>query len=96
MKNRIYLIDLYDLYGNLLTEKQQQYFEDYYFSNLTLAEISENLNISRNAVHKQIKESEEKLEYYENTLQIYERNKQIKEVMKPLDQEFRLKIENLL
>lgn len=96
MKNRIYLIDLYDLYGNLLTEKQQQYFEDYYFSNLTLAEISENLNISRNAVHKQIKEAEEKLEYYENTLQIYERNKQIKEVMKPLDQEFRLKIENLL
>lgn len=96
MKNRIYLIDLYDLYGNLLTEKQQQYFEDYYFSNLTLAEISENLNISRNAVHKQIKEAEEKLDYYENTLQIYERNKQIKEIIRQLDQESRLKIENLL
>lgn len=96
MKNRIYLIDLYDLYGNLLTEKQQQYFEDYYFSNLTLAEISENLNISRNAVHKQIKEAEDKLDYYENILQIYERNKQIKEILKQLDQESRLKIENLL
>lgn len=56
-----YIIDLYDIYGELLTSKQQDYFEDYYFNNLTLAEMSENYNVSRNAVHKQIKEAEEKL-----------------------------------
>ena len=30
MKERLYLIDLYDIYGSLLTDKQQKYFEDYY------------------------------------------------------------------
>ena len=55
MDKVIYLTNLFDYYGELLTEKQQTYFKDYYFNNLTLAEIAENENISRNAVHKQIK-----------------------------------------
>ena len=71
MDNRIYLINLYDYYSELLTEKQREYFEDYYFDNLTLQEISENNDVSRNAVHKQLKETEEKLkqayiDYYIN------------------------------
>ena len=64
MDHRLYITALYDIYGELLTNKQQEYFEDYYFNNLTLAEISENLGITRTAVHKQIKEAEEKLEHY--------------------------------
>ena len=32
MDKSIYLISLYDYYGDLLTEKQQSYFEDYYFN----------------------------------------------------------------
>ena len=60
MNNRLYFIDLYDIYGNILTEKQQNYFEDYYFNNYSLGEISENYNISRNAVFKNIKDSENK------------------------------------
>ncbi|MBR1718063.1 MAG: HTH domain-containing protein, partial [Bacilli bacterium] len=65
MDNRLYLIDLYDLYGELLTDKQQSYFEDYYFDNLTLQEIAENSDVSRNAIHKQIKEAEDKLNHFE-------------------------------
>ena len=34
MDKNIYLINLYDIYGSLLTEKQQNYFEEYYFDNL--------------------------------------------------------------
>ena len=56
MEDRIYLINLYDYYGDLLTEKQKEYFESYYFANLSLSEISENTKVSRNAVHKQLKE----------------------------------------
>ena len=59
MDHRLYITALYDIYGELLTNKQQEYFEDYYFNNLTLAEISENLGITRTAVHNQIKEAEE-------------------------------------
>ena len=60
MYNKLYLIDLYDIYGSLLTEKQQNYFEDYYFDNLSLKEISENNSVSRNDVHNSIKETKEK------------------------------------
>lgn len=82
MNNRLYFIDLYDIYGNILTEKQQNYFEDYYFNNYSLGEISENYNISRNAVFKNIKDSENKLLNLENNLKIYEKNKRIKELIK--------------
>ena len=40
------IIILYDIYGALLTDKQRSYFEDYYFKNLTLSEISEKYNIN--------------------------------------------------
>lgn len=96
MDNRLYLISLYDVYGNLLTQKQQEYFEDYYFNNLTLAEISENYNVTRTAVHNQLKESEEKLEYYETTLNIKQRNDKIKKIIQSLDENTKEEIINLL
>ncbi len=96
MKDRLYLIDLYDLYGDLLTEKQQNYFEDYYFSNLSLSEIAENVDVSRNAVHNQIKDVEEKLLYYEAHLHLHERNSKIKELLVSLDANMQHKIEELL
>ena len=58
-------MNLYDYYGVLLTEKQQQYFENYYFDDLSLGEIAENDNVSRNAVHGQLKNVEERLQFYE-------------------------------
>ena len=80
MESRFYLIDLYDIYGELLTEKQQEYFEDYYFNNLTLAEISENNDVSRNAIHKQIKETCEKLNYYESILKLKEKKERLEQL----------------
>ncbi|MEG0826188.1 MAG: sigma factor-like helix-turn-helix DNA-binding protein [Bacilli bacterium] len=94
MDNRLYNINLYDYYSELLTEKQKNYFEDYYFNNLTLAEISENNEISRNAVHKQIKEAEKKINFYEEKLKLYEKSIKIKEIIK--DYENKNKIEELI
>lgn len=75
MDNRNYLIILYDFYGELLNDKQREYFEDYYFNNLSLGEISENVGVSRNAIHKNIKGSEEKLYFYEEKLGLYQKRK---------------------
>ena len=75
MDNRNYLIILYDFYGELLNDKQREYFEDYYFNNLSLGEISENVGVSRNAIHKNIKGSEEKLYFYEEKLKLYQKSK---------------------
>ena len=65
MDELVYYNDLYDLYKNLLTDKQREYFEDYYFNNLSLSEISENYDISRNAVSKQLSVIRDKLDEYE-------------------------------
>ena len=40
------IISLYDLYYNLLTDKQRDYFEEYYFSDLSISEIAINFDIS--------------------------------------------------
>ena len=82
MEETIYLNNLYDYYKELLTEKQQNYFEDYYHNNLTLSEIAENNDISRNAVHKQLKETKKLLENYENKLNLIEKTNKIIEIIK--------------
>ena len=40
--NRVELIELYDLYFELLTDKQKEYFEEYYFDDLSIGEIALN------------------------------------------------------
>lgn len=93
MKEEVYLASLYDYYKGLLTEKQREYFEDYYFDNLTLAEIGENNLISRNAVSSQLLKIKEKLYEYESILNLY-RNKE--NIEKILDSETIKKIEDFI
>lgn len=78
----VYLNTLYDYYGELLTEKQQDMFESYYFENLTLQEIADSNDISKNAVHKTLVAIEEKLKYYEEKLAFYQKVEKIKECVK--------------
>jgi len=82
MEDRVYLITLYDYYGKLLTEKQRMYFEDYYFDNLTMEEIAENDNVSKNAISKQIINIKEKLNYYEEVLKLYNNKLEIEKILK--------------
>ncbi len=84
MDNLVYLTNLYDYYESLLTDKQKLYFSEYYFNNLSLAEISENYKVSRSAVSKQINEALKKLNYYEEKLNLYEKSLKIKEIIKDL------------
>ena len=54
MEDIVYYNALYDLYGSLLTEKQKEYFEDYYFHNMSYAEMAEDYDVSRNAMLENI------------------------------------------
>ena len=81
MDRVVYLNMLYDLYKDLFTEKQQMYFEAYYFENLSLGEIAENNNVSRNAVHKRIKHVEELLNNYEEELGLYKKEQEILSIL---------------
>ena len=96
MDKEIYLSALYDYYGVLLTDKQKNYFEDYYFNNYSLSEIAENNSTSRNAIHKQIKEVENKLIDYEDKLKLYQKSSEIEEIIKDLDENIKEQIEELI
>lgn len=80
MDNRDYMVILYDYYMELFNEKQRKYFEDYYFNNLSLGEISDNIGISRNAIHKVIKSMEEKLLFYEDKLGLYNKSLKLRSI----------------
>ena len=71
------LIILFDYYEELLTDSQKKYFIDYYFNNLSLAEIAENENVSRNAVSKDLKLTKEKLIELEEQLKLNEKKEKL-------------------
>jgi len=97
MKENIYITQLFDYYGNLLTEKQRDYFTDYYIENLSLAEIAENYDVSRNAIFKQIKEAENKLKFYEDNLNLFENSIKISKLLENIkDEEIKEEIEKLI
>lgn len=96
MDRKIYLNNLYDYYALLFTEKQRDYFESYYFQDLSLSEIAENSGVSRNAVHGQIKIVEEKLELYEKTLHLYEKSEKLRVLIETMDDETKKKFEDLI
>ena len=85
MEEREYLISLYEYYGNLLTTKQQQYFIDYYYENLTMEEIAYNNKVSKNSVSKQLISIKEKLNYYEKILKLNFNNNKIMSILKEED-----------
>lgn len=66
-KNEI-LGDLYAYYGKLLTKNQQSYFEDYYYNDLSLGEISLNHKVSRQAVYDNLRRCRKLLTNYEEKL----------------------------
>lgn len=96
MDDLVKYTELFDCYGKLLTDKQQEYFIDYYFNNLTLSELSENYQISRNAIHKQLKIVIQKLEEYEEKLGFLSKQKLIKEKLEEINDERISKILDLL
>jgi uncharacterized protein len=67
---------LYDFYGSLLTDKQQQMIELYYVDDLSLAEIAEQFQISRQAVHDTLRRSAQQLEELEGKLSLLSKHEQ--------------------
>lgn len=64
---------LYDIYRELLTDKQADFIDLYYNHDLSLGEIAKNYNISRQSVYDTIKKSENLLEDYEKKLKLYDK-----------------------
>ena len=93
MKEKIYLHELYDLYNTLLTNKEKNDFEDYYFNDLSLHEIALNNKVSRNAIFKRIKNIENKLNEYEEKLNLHSKKDKINKLI--MDEKLKEKINEI-
>jgi Putative helix-turn-helix protein, YlxM / p13 like. len=77
----IYLSMLYDFYGDLLSEQKKKVFEDYVLNDLSLSEIAEQLNISRQGVHDIVKRCTQELKDYEEKLSLLKKFTNIKQML---------------
>ncbi len=78
--------DCYDIYKELFTKKQRETMEMYYFSDLSLGEISEETGASRQAAFACIKRCEEKLDEFEKALGLMEKRSRLEKILKELDE----------
>lgn len=66
-----FLVKLFDIYKNILSETQRAVMTDFIDNDLTISEIAENSKISRQAVFDAIKKSVAKMQETEKVLQVY-------------------------
>ena len=78
---------LFDFYGKLLTKRQREVMELYYEENLTLAEIADEFEISRQGVHDALKNAEKALKGYEEKLGLVEKLQQSRQAIEQIDTE---------
>lgn len=77
----IYLSMLYDFYGELLSDNKRLVFEDYILNDLSLSEIAEHLNISRQGVHDIVKRCTKELKDYEDRLSLIKKFTKVKHML---------------
>ncbi len=73
------ICELLDYYAAILSPRQREVLELYYYEDLSLAEIAENLGITRQGVRDAVKHGEEALEGFENALGLMKKSKLITE-----------------
>lgn len=85
MEQFLYLSDLYDFYGALLTEKQQQCLHLHLYDDFSLSEIGEELGISRQAVYDNIHRAEKAMKSYDKKLGLVARYQLERDELQAID-----------
>ncbi len=97
MDNREYIIALYEIYKELLNEKEKNYFEYYYFEDYSMQEIADLYKVSKAYASKYLNKINDKIINYEKILKINDRNSKIIDLLKNVnDSELKSKIIELL
>ena len=75
---------LFDFYGELLTERQRNIYQDAVYGDLSLSELADDYGISRQGVHDLLKRCDKTLEEYEGKRHLIERFEKIKQYSESL------------
>lgn len=78
----IYFNNLFDIYGKLLTKREQEIFKLFYEEDLSLGEIAINCQVSKSAIGKTVKIINQKLVNYEEKLKNLDKRKRIEKLLK--------------
>ena len=79
MEKLVQVARLFDTYGSLLNEKQRDVINCYYNEDLSLNEIAQNNNKSKQAISDMIQRSVDKLFEFENELSLIKKKNQLRE-----------------
>lgn len=97
MDNREYITSLYEIYKELLNEKERNYFEYYYFEDYSMQEIADLYKVSKAYASKYLNKINDKIINYEKILKINDRNSKIIDLLKNInDEDIKSKIIELL
>lgn len=77
---------LFDFYQSLLTDKQRIYMQLYYLDDLSLGEIAEEYEVSRQAVYDNVRRTEAMLEDYEAKLSLFHKFQERSELIEQIEQ----------
>ena len=87
MKNQAYrMAMLYDFYGDLLTDRQKEFYDLYYNEDLSLSEIAENYGISRQGVRDVIVRAEAAMDEIEEKTHLIRRFHQRQKELLAIDE----------
>ena len=87
MKNQTYRMTmLFDFYGELLTDRQKEFYELYYDEDLSLSEIAENYGISRQGVRDVIVRADAIMTELEDKTGLLKRFMQMKEKVSAIEE----------
>ena len=85
MEEKVKISILLEIYGKLLTPKQYEFMDYYYNEDLSLSEIADNNEITRQAVRTILLKSKKKLEEYESQLKFMQKENEIKKIVEELE-----------
>lgn len=93
------VVNLYDVYGSLLTEHQRILLEGYYLFDLSFSELAENHGGSRQSVYDAVKKARQQLVEYEKALNVVKKNEELKKFCDDLskkDEELSNKLRDII
>ena len=81
MEKRVELNRLLDFYGGLLTEHRREIVRMYLEEDLSLQEVADSMNITRQGVHDAVNKAQKQLEGYEEKLGLVKRYQFLKRAL---------------